>query len=977
MNSVEAGLNNVHDAPTERTPLLNDSSVTLGPNSDSPTHHLPFVETAVTRVRTLKPGEVGSADINVDASLGRTARTAFTLIVLLELRCSIQRESHDSLGILQQWSLRNARSRDTDDLDRRICQTFQYILEESGSNDEDLLSVLLLEFPYTRNSARVIRVIDILIHKNVPTKFLSHPVIMFSLLSVWNRGLPPVIHGSVNTFTERLYYRFTRICPPRGIFLILYSAASLVRSWSMSVLSAAMVFVPFISCLPAVPYPGDNAFDVLLLGLSLHILALHLPHAPSPALLFNIEKSLPLSTLFCNAIQRVFYPALIFFLPALFITLYLLSTSLSDTFLRIQTLLGLPAPMETRAAFMALGITLLLLFISFIVLLTLLFPSIISNPSASGSQWDCYTEPVGLDARRLFVRSVAVYSTPYFFPPLINLIPFVLVRAPKMFLYVVGKKRVVFLERVEAGLWWVLSCYCIEMSKRSVSAAGSSSSRPAKRRRTGGLPAFGAATEDDIQPTQTDVPSSSVLSTRILPPDYIPLLITLCARVFVANIRMLAKDEDTWAATREWLKVVPDPMIPKIFSMLRTSCPTVLSHGFILADFMRGPSITLTDDLPGVQRMTISGVARCGTSLQELHLIGLSKYADAVFASVLPSLSGLRVLNLRGCSKVAAKTVEAAQKSCPLLISLNLSYTAITPGSLGPLVVSLPDLEVLKLAGIPNWASSLLIMYQNFQMTKLRTLKLRQTRLSDHSLDPILVACPNLKRLDVSFTLIKRPAQLTGDSPPPLEKLTLTSTRISNADVVTIVSRLPQLKILALGALGGGQGSSVALANSSAMTLTDDTLRALTDVLDSFKHLEDVNLVGNTKLGLGSKQDRALAAFVRRVGRKCKRLNFANISSLRSSDLSDLVPWHADEDPPPLETLILNYTNVDDDAAAFISSCGVLATLEVQGTKFTSEGLFPIIDACPKLQRLDLTSCRGINVTDRRRFFEVWEDERH
>ncbi|EPQ60876.1 RNI-like protein [Gloeophyllum trabeum ATCC 11539] len=423
--------------------------------------------------------------------------------------------------------------------------------------------------------------------------------------------------------------------------------------------------------------------------------------------------------------------------------------------------------------------------------------------------------------------------------------------------------------------------------------------------------------------------------------------------------------------------------MPKLFAMLRASCPNILSHAFILADFMRGPSVTLTDELPGVQRFTIAGVSRCGASLQELHLIGFSKFADSVFASALSSLSSLRVLNLRGCSKVAAKTIEAAQKSCPMLTSLNLSYTAVTPVSLAPLALSRADLEVLKLAGIPNWtdatfAKFLSVMEErpDFQLKKLRTLKLRQTRLSDHSLDPVLAACPNLRRLDVSFTLIRRPSQLTGDAAPPLEKLSLTSTRVANSDVVTIVSRLPQLKVLALGALGGGQGSSVALANSSAMTLTDDTLRSLTSILEDYKNIEDVNLVGNTKLGLGGKVDRALAGFVRRVGRRCKRLNLANITSLRSSDLSDLVPWEEGEEPSPLETLILNNTNIDDDAAMYIRSCSSLTILELQGTKFTSEGLFQIIDHCPKLQKLDLTSCRGISVTDRRRFFEVWQDQR-
>jgi hypothetical protein len=37
----------------------------------------------------------------------------------------------------------------------------------------------------------------------------------------------------------------------------------------------------------------------------------------------------------------------------------------------------------------------------------------------------------------------------------------------------------------------------------------------------------------------------------------------------------------------------------------------------------------------------------------------------------------------------------------------------------------------------------------------------------------------------------------------------------------------------------------------------------------------------------------------------------------------------------------------------------------------TGEGLFTIIDTCPKLVTLNLTRCRGIAVADRRHFFEV------
>lgn len=84
----------------------------------------------------------------------------------------------------------------------------------------------------------------------------------------------------------------------------------------------------------------------------------------------------------------------------------------------------------------------------------------------------------------------------------------------------------------------------------------------------------------------------------------------------------------------------------------------------------------------------------------------------------------------------------------------------------------------------------------------------------------------------------------------------------------------------------------------------------------------------------------------------------------------------ASEDPPRLEDLGLNHTGVDDEAAPYLSRCSSLVSLRLAGTRITSVGLFPIIDACPKLEQLDLTSCRGIKIADRRRFFDVWERDK-
>ena len=119
----------------------------------------------------------------------------------------------------------------------------------------------------------------------------------------------------------------------------------------------------------------------------------------------------------------------------------------------------------------------------------------------------------------------------------------------------------------------------------------SMSQRKTKRQRTE-LPAFGETSEADSPSAQQNIPSSSALSTRSLPPTTVPALTTLCARIFVANLVNLSQDECTWKHTRRRLKALPDALVPKIFSMLRATCPTFLNSVFIIAVsviYMREP----------------------------------------------------------------------------------------------------------------------------------------------------------------------------------------------------------------------------------------------------------------------------------------------------------------------------------------------------------------------------------------------------
>lgn len=102
-----------------------------------------------------------------------------------------------------------------------------------------------------------------------------------------------------------------------------------------------------------------------------------------------------------------------------------------------------------------------------------------------------------------------------------------------------------------------------------------------KRRRTV-LPAFGEASDSDQPSAQNSTPSAQV-STRLLPPDTMPTLTTMAARIFVTNLQRLTHEDAIWGITKRYLKILPDALVSKVFAMLRASCPALLSKEFVAA----------------------------------------------------------------------------------------------------------------------------------------------------------------------------------------------------------------------------------------------------------------------------------------------------------------------------------------------------------------------------------------------------------
>lgn len=104
-----------------------------------------------------------------------------------------------------------------------------------------------------------------------------------------------------------------------------------------------------------------------------------------------------------------------------------------------------------------------------------------------------------------------------------------------------------------------------------------------KRQRTDAIPIFGAPSDADSPSAQNnDNPSSSASSSRTFSPTVVPPLTTICARVFAKNFVKLRGNETLWQNTVQYLQILPDTLVAKVFAMVASSCPTYLPHEVIV-----------------------------------------------------------------------------------------------------------------------------------------------------------------------------------------------------------------------------------------------------------------------------------------------------------------------------------------------------------------------------------------------------------
>lgn len=238
---------------------------------------------------------------------------------------------------------------------------------------------------------------------------------------------------------------------PQGVYILIYSLAAILEE-PATCPPFLLVFLCF--AISRAPAPGEVSYTLTLFAVLLNILQLHLPYPSSFIHFLPPRIILPLSTFLLDGFTTVSIPVVLFFTPLLVISSYLLSSALADVY---PTFSLQPAPMEARTLFLSFCALVLLLTISSLAFAILSSSQLAQGTSGPTDRWDRYSLRIGLESRKILVRTVAKYSSPSYFPVPFSLLSLVLVRIPKILVFQLRKLEwIMIFEKLETALWSVL-----------------------------------------------------------------------------------------------------------------------------------------------------------------------------------------------------------------------------------------------------------------------------------------------------------------------------------------------------------------------------------------------------------------------------------------------------------------------------------------------------------------------------------------
>ena len=425
-------------------------------------------------------------------------------------------------------------------------------------------------------------------------------------------------------------------------------------------------------------------------------------------------------------------------------------------------------------------------------------------------------------------------------------------------------------------------------------------------------------------------------------------LVRTCSDAIGASPDVVLRQPEGWEILPDHLK---DSIRNSVKALSASKLPALLIEKLFVED---GTKVLDLNDFPGVTNSLLRSLSKRIEldKLTKLSLVNDTQIQSNSLAVFLRKCLNLSHLNLKGCVELKNETFpEQTVKQLLQLSYLNVSFTQITGKALAIVYSLCPKLATLKLAGckVIGGKDSISNVFP-YRSETLINLKLRHCTITQAQLQHILEALPNLETLDCSSSSTStvrslRPF-LTRPHPSQLRKINLSNcpnldlTKAADLNRFFILN--PKLEHIYLKDAKVNAKSVIpksSLANFK--TLFIPGISNPTDFLPSILELA-ANLV-------------------------YLDLSHTNIRFDTSAYSAPMIfnAFH-------LRTLSLEKTPVNDKSAEILSEFHSLRSLFLGQTLISATGVGRIVFACPWLEQLDLTSCRGIDVEDRRTLLDTF-----
>ena len=428
-------------------------------------------------------------------------------------------------------------------------------------------------------------------------------------------------------------------------------------------------------------------------------------------------------------------------------------------------------------------------------------------------------------------------------------------------------------------------------------------------------------------------------------------LLRICSDAIGASPDIILRQPEAWEHLPDHLKVYVRNSV-RVLSA--SKLPGALIEKLFVEDDMEALEL---DDFPGVTNTFLSGLGRRIDleRLTTLSLVNATEIRSSGLALFLRKCVNLSHLNLKGCVELKNETFpEKTVKQLSQLSYLNVSFTQISGKGLATVYSLCPKLATLKLAGckVIGGKDSIANVFPRKSET-LINLKLRHCTITQAQLQYILETLPNLQTLDCSSSSTStvrslRPF-LSLSHPSQLRKINL-----SNCPNLDLTKPVELNRFFILN------------PNPQHIYLKDAKVNA--------KFVIPHESLANFKTlfipGVSNATD-----FLPAILELAVNLTYLDLShtNIRFDPLA--YPEPLVFNVPHLQTLSLEKTLVNDDSAEILSQLHSLRSLFLGQTLISANGVRRIVFACPWLEQLDLTSCRGVDVEDRRTLLDTLQKE--